>query len=259
VFAPEGYINVSELLQRYLSFAKGFGSAISWVEEADLIPGGRLDRIVELMSAWMLCRVFDRHDIFLVSPECKMVRAVGLMLWHEDDLARWDFPNNLLHPSPIGDIFQRKLSRPTDHPLNRFRFVDPLTGTIAVDGRDDALNAFQIEADELIYQQRRVASQFDRWSVCVRQSAALDNDNFFSLVWPEEYSEWECLFSEGHRNSGGRPRKVDRALLAYKGRFPNGHGAKTWAEAASEISSLTGVEIHHETLMKAVNREKRAD
>lgn len=259
MFAPEGYINISEILNRLTSFSQGYAAAYDWVDHTDKSPNSDFSRHVELMNAWMLCRIFDLHEVFLSSPSGTIVRAVGMLLWHEDDLSRWMFPNNLKQPSPISDIFSRGVNSPTEHPLNRFRFVDVLTGTVAIEGRENALRSFQIEADEDLFQQTRVASQFDCWAVCIHSGALKHADiGYQSLVFPDLYDDLELTsFADGV--SRGRPRKVDGALAAYKSRFPKGKGALTWPEVAIKIEEITGIPISHETLARAVNSDKKHD
>ncbi len=258
MFAPIGYINISELLNSFTPFAQGYAAAYDWVDQTDNRPESDLSRHTELLAAWMLCCVFDSHDVFLASPSGMMARASGLLLRHEDDLARWMFPNNLKNPSPISSIFARGVSSPTDHPLNRFRFIDVFTGTVAVEGREGELSKFQIESDELILHQARVAKQFDCWAVCIHESALKPGcTDYKSLVFPDLYDELNSMsFEDG--SSRGRPRKVDKALTAYKSRFPDGHGDLTWPEVAKEIETITNIPISDGTLSRAVNNDKKA-
>ena len=104
--------------------------------------------------------------------------------------------------------------------------------------------------------QALAAAQFERWAVCFSVEDIPENWDILGWLDAKEAAT-DALDSDAKPElRRGRPRKVDKALAAYKGRFPKGHGALTWVEVASEISDLTGTRIHHETLMKAVNREK---
>jgi len=74
----------------------------------------------------------------------------------------------------------------------------------------------------------------------------------------EDNSKLEYEIQNGpnalYENDGrhGRPRKQEKALLAYRSQFPSGHGQTPWKEVIREIENKAGLSVSVDTLRRAI-------
>lgn len=224
------------------------------------------DLAVNLFSAWLLTHFIETFPPVAADTKGNIVSLNPLLFCHRDQFEYcglgWpmtrttEFSSYLTHGRRDEDGGTFSLI------FDRFCFIDVITGSILprngtrehllnVEGysasqasrilesaaslrdfrlcwkrlpdREDWLEFLEVvEIDERF--KRATASIF-------RGDCAISND--------QEIAEFDDTAIGGRR--GGRPRKRDRAALAYRELFPEGHGSRSWKEVLRQIERTRGI------------------
>ncbi|MEK0162739.1 hypothetical protein VWX35_09040 [Phaeobacter sp. A36a-5a] len=267
MYSPVGFVPFSMVLDAAADVARQhvgesysghqieLGKAIPWKATKERFE--RREAEESLLTAWLISKAMTEVGAYVCSPSGTILRSAHLLHFHNDMLDWYEWPSDVSSHDELSGPFNRAIGDGSNHPLCRFRFINALTGTISVAEREAEILANFYQQDEYGLTQIAVAKQFELWAVCFQAEDMQPNAIETLQALLERNTEQEYSSSVAGKPLRGRRRKVDKAMLAYDTIYPHGHGAKTWPEVAGEVSEMTEETIHHETLMKALNKRKR--
>lgn len=268
MFCPEGYMLFSALRENCDHHASMVWSREQHRSPKKITIGKTRVRAKEILAqrgffmTWMLSRFLNsEQNIYLCSPTGNMVIAGQELLLHQDILHWYEWSWPVYNNDELRGPFARHLTgERLSYAYNRFRFIDFVTGVISVKKRLQDIReiAESVDEDEDMETQIDVALNFDGWAICLKEDECpKTDDEFFERI---SYFGERFIFPNPQddkpmptRKFGGRPRKIDTAIIAYNNAFENGHGDLTWKEVAEFLRTDFNLSIHHETLARAVN------
>ena len=265
MFAPQGYVNFADLVTITRRFAKGAWASVPgnryfegpprdemFDEEREFFMG------VNILAGIVMCHALRSGDTILFSPSGHVVKPASLILKHQEDLHIYQGILPLGESAALTDLHEAYMGKLGD-PLKRWRFIDSTTGTISAKNREAELEAFKYQSSEDLTNQISVAMQFEGWAVCLHESYSI-TEGFMDTfnISEEKAKEFEARAMEA--KGPGRPRTSDAALQVYDNIPESERNSLTWKSLAAKVEEISGINIHHDTLLRSVNRrDKSAD
>lgn len=205
----------------------------------------------EVLTCWLIAKCLEIYPSKLCSPSGKILVPSQFLFFHEDRLNwyQWSWP---VWENDELSLSWRHFAEGI-HPADRFRFIDMITGTVQVVGREEKIKSLGIETDEDVIHQISVVAPLNGWAVCFEQesfpTSVTELASDVGLNGP--YLEFAEQDTSG--KSVGRPWLQGIALKAYDDIFPNGHGETPWSIVEDRIEQLAGRRISSKTIKRAID------
>lgn len=255
MFAPPGYHSFEEVVD----FCQHVATS-AWATQIHLHgvlneeAGEGRKRFLEpsFLTAWLLCKCLSELNPSLCSPTGLLLEPSQRLLFHEDRLSWYEWSWPVQENEELRLPFE-KYWKGKDNPFDRFRFIDPITGTISVVSREAQILKFAYDEDEYALEQLKVARQFDGWAICFPRNTFPPNERVFAEILGLNSPMLEFTGrTAGNDRKIGRPYLQDQARQAYFSAFPEGHGDISWSAVEDRVAELARRRISAKTIRRAI-------
>lgn len=218
----------------------------------------------EFLHTWLLASFLREMEPLICTRESLLFRATGLICHHEDEVGcyDWIWPHTAseheksIYADSFLGYYQIKNG---NHPIARFRFIDPITGTISIRDRERELRLISHDNDEDTRAQITTLMPFDGLPICFLAEDTLDNPkevlDFFDVDSTSPTSSRVSVSSKPRmlkKAVAGRPLLQGLAGPAYWSIYPSGHGDTPWTEVEDEIEATLGRRVSYKTIKRAI-------
>lgn len=264
MFSPIGTISFSEAYSFFDHVASQYWSGHSMqLYEARKLEGAdaeaqfdekdaeALFKEKEVLTTWILAKCLNEYEVLMCAPDGRTMVPSPMILYHEDRLHWYDWSFSATRSRRFDDALKRFVEN-DEHPSTRFRFLDFITGTVCVAGREHIIRLFGHEEDEDIHHQMYVAEKFNGWAIAFTGTDFPTSTKQISdeLGLKGPYVEFATT-STGSKNVG-RPSLQRLAMRAYQAAFPNGHANIHWSEVEDRVEQFAGRKISAKTIGRAL-------
>ncbi len=192
------------------------------------------------------------------------MKAPEAILLHADrlDWCYWSWPvRDTPEFSGLFELFDRGNFGAADL-FGRFCCIDFKSGLVTV--KNDTIQAFY-RASHTDIDERETQTLVDRLVQPFAGWALTWNPTSFPGQLPEVLQilgvfeeKWRGGASTFTRVNRGRPRKLDRALVAYREIYPDGHDSSgdTWKVVAARTSEHLGLVVSVDTIRRGLGKKK---
>jgi len=204
-----------------------------------------------MLACWLFSQLITSRTVYICRNDGTLLTAAYPLLCHMDQLDwySWVWPTDG-HDELTGSYNRAIESGETEYFWKRFRYLDPISGTIVSNKVADPAPESEVR---LFLHQSEVVNDLHGWSLCFKEADFPDTvEEFMAEIGFQAKRLVHAKLPEQSRKFG-RPSLQKHAWNAFVSEFPNGRGQVPWKTVEKHVSMALDRDVSARTIQRAIN------